>query len=185
MNTTRNLTAAFCSILLASSLCSAQATASSHPLKESFARGAFRALKLIEIDANPALTHQRDTFTASKEPSEAMIDLEFDAQSPDERAVLIMLNNVLNNRIYINQSISRMFELTRAKLHAPDLDSAYVAGHVVKQPATIQATRLENACFYRFEEMLKSKDFHMVPECATDKLRVRFPVADDEIILPK
>lgn len=165
-----------------------------HNLKDDFAKSAFRVLRMVEGETGEFSLGEDGSILVPKVTNQATDDLDADAQTKEEMAVVDAVNTFFLARLHDNMTIKHISALIEAasldanrdsidKVGAdnapPLLTPLQIADAVSKSPTVALIHVKESACSEGLEAVLKERSYHEVSACSKDALAVPSPKALD------
>jgi hypothetical protein len=177
---------------------SATPTAATQNLKDEFAKSAFRVLRMIEGESGEGGMSSDGRMTVPRETNQAISDLDIDAQTKEDQAIVKVLNDFFLAKTAHNTQISILSEKAKWALYAARQAAAPPISQDWRHPATespleqqlrnIQPSDVvamsptviaihdkEAACSAGLEAVLRARNYQEVASCHGDALEVPTP----------
>ena len=156
------------------------------PLSDAFAKSALRLLRMIEAETGALTTSKDGGYLVPRATSQAIDDLDVDATSADEVAIVSALKQLFSARTLNNLSVSTFYTLADAELISAGQPrgTANITSLVRESPTVLQIHRQEAACEAEMEAALRSRLFSSAPACSEKALDVVVPKDFDVWVQP-
>jgi len=155
-------------------------------LKDDFAKSSLRVLKMIEGETGEISQGPDGSTRVPRSTSQALDDLDVDAQSKDDQAVVSVLKDFFLARVTDNMYIEILSTMAHTTLLVAGLPRGplQTADLVSKSPTVVKIGSIESACSLGLEAALRSRNYQNVPACTQAALNVDMPKEFDVAIQP-
>lgn len=150
------------------------ATAPTQNLKEDFAKSVFRVLRKIEGDTSYGGISQTGEVTVPREINQAISDLDIDAQTKEDQAVVKVLNTFFNAKASHNMQIALLSKKVEI-LQEFCYNKSVFDNAVSESPMVAEIQAKEAACTGGLEAVLRARNYHDVEACSSTAQAVPGP----------
>ena len=150
-------------------------------LKDEFAKSSLRILRMIEGETAAVEEGADGSLLVPRATQDALDNLDVDAQTKPEQAVVGVLNAFFTARLTHNTSIAAIAAKISLSLSGKDTyqdedqRALRVSELVSKDPAVAEMRDKESACSTQLEAELRSRRYHALPACGKEALAVETP----------